>query len=220
MPKRICAALLLAAVLLSHPSTAKEGDWGLVEINYVKASLPGKWSVQSRSQLTWRDDFDEFYFWFIDAGLAYSLTPAWRTELYYRHAYWLVADEWEQERRPTAAIDWTGKLKGIRLNNLSRLEFRDYQWDKQEDFRFRNRTVAEFPWEILPGGIKPYLEEELFYGFNNETVEINTLTGGVYCKPKPKLKVKAGYRWTAIRTGRDLKWENRNQLVTGIALFF
>ena len=218
MRKTIRAAVM-AIALLPILSSAEEGDWGFAEVNFIKASLNDDFSVLSRSQFTWRDDFNDFYFWFADAGLAYSINPSWRIELAYRHAYWRFGD-WVQERRPFVGANWSGTYNGIRLSNLARLEYRDFQWDRDDDFRFRNGTRAEFPWEILPGGIKPFLEEEFFYGNNRESIEMNWVTGGVYCKPAKGVKLKAGYRWIAIRVGAEGKWENRNQLVTGVALFF
>lgn len=210
---------LIAAVLLPLTSFAEEGDWGAAEINFVKVSLSDEFSLISRSQFVWRNDFSEFYFWYADAGLAYSITPTWRVELGYRHAGWRFG-EWLQERRPFVGATWSKNLKGTRLTNHARLEFRDFQWNRREDFRFRNSIRAEFPWDMLPGGIKPFIEEEFFYSHNRGDFEMNWLTGGLYFKPAPKVKLKAGYRLITIRAGPESRWENRNQIVTGLALFF
>ena len=210
---------LIATILLPLTSFAGEGDWGAAEVNFVKISLPDDFSLISRSQFIWRNDFSEFYFWFVDAGLAYSITPAWRLELGYRHAWWKFG-EWQQERRPFVGATWSKKINGTRLTNHARLEFRDFQWDRREDFRVRNSIKAEFPWVVLPGGIKPFIEEEFFYSRNRSDFEMNWLTGGLYFKPAPKIKLKAGYRLITIRAGVDSQWENRNQIVTGLALLF
>ncbi len=213
MTRRFLAALALLVPLLG---TAAEGDWGYAQINFVKAGLTEKWSVLSRSQVTLRDDFSELYFWYVDAGLAYSLAPAWRVELAYRHAEWNFGSGWLTERRPMVNLDWMGKAKGVRLSNQTRLEYRDFQWARETDWRFRNRTRADFPWEVL--GVSPFLEEEFFVGYNRGALEMNWLSAGLQVKPFNGVKLKAGYRWIAIRVGDQ--WENRNQLVTGLALFF
>lgn len=218
MTKSLHAALIAAVLLAPHFASAAEGDWGYAQINYFKKTLNEDWSVQSRSQVTLRDDFDEFYFWFIDAGLAYSISPSWRIEAAYRHAVWNISDEWEVERRPLINLFWSAKPKDIRIQNQARLEYRYYTWDKQNDFRFRNRTRLEFPWEVLPGGIKPFIEEELFIGKNSGKLEMNWVTTGLYWKGSKPIKLKVGYRWFAIRVNNE--WENRNQLVTGLAMFF
>ena len=207
---------LLLALLLPVSSFSAEGDWGYAHINFIKFSLTEKWSVLSRSQVTWRDDFNDFYFWFIDAGLAYSITPAWRAELAYRQAAWNIQDEWLDENRPMANLDWFGRVKGVKLNNRARLEYRHYDWAREDDWRFRNRTRADFPWEAA--GLYPYLEEEFFVGYNRGQLEMNWLTGGVQFKASGRLKLRAGYRWIAIQVND--RWENRNQLVTTLVLLF
>jgi len=209
-------ALLLLAVLLPLACGAEESDWGYAHINFIKVSLAEKWSILSRSQVTFRDDFNDFYFWYADAGLAYSFSPAWRMDLAYRQASWNFGDEWMDEFRPMLSLDWFGKVNDIRLNNRARFEYRYFDWEREEDWRFRNRTRADFPWKII--GISPFLEEEFFVGYNRGTVEMNWLTGGIQFKPATRVKLKAGYRWIAIRVGSQ--WENRNQLLTGISLFF
>lgn len=208
--------LLILAALLPLAGNAEEGDWGHAQINFVKIGLTEKWSVLSRSQVTLRNDFNDFYFWYADAGLAYSFHPAWRAELAFRHAEWNYGSGWLQEERPMFNLDWFGKVKNIRLNNRVRFEYRDYDWAKQNDWRFRNCFRADFPWQLI--GISPFVEEEIFYGFNSGTIEMNWLSGGLQFKPAKRVKLKAGYRWIAIRIGDQ--WENRNQLITGLALFF
>ena len=115
-----------------------------------------------------------------------------------------------------ANLDWFGELWGTRLNNRARIEYRDFQWTREQDWRFRNRIRADFPWKLA--GISPYLEEEFFIGYNRGTVEMNWLSAGVQIKPLKRMKLKAGYRWIAIRVADQ--WEHRNQLVTNLSLFF
>ena len=217
MPKPARLAFLLIA-LSPLCSIAEKGEWGYAHINFLKKKLDDNWSAYTSSQVTFRNDMSDFYFAYIDAGLEYKLNPAWRISAAYRQGWWKVQDEWERESRPLINLTWSGKIKAIRMTNRSRLEFRYYEWDKSDDIRFRNRTRIEFPWEVLPGGIKPYLEEEFFYGKNREKIEMNWLMAGLYCKPTEHIKIKTGYRWLAIHVGDE--WENRNQLVTGLILLF
>ena len=177
---KLARLTLLLAALSPLCSTAKEGDWGYAHISFLKKNLNKDWSAYTSSQVTWRDDLSDFYFAFVDAGLEYKFHPAWRIGAAYRQGWWKVQDEWEKENRPLINLTWSQKIKGISIANRSRLEFRYYEWDKDNDLRFRNRTRIEFPWEILPGGIKPYLEEEFFYGKNSEKIEMNWLMAGLY----------------------------------------
>jgi hypothetical protein len=209
--------LALLTVLLPLCSIA-DGNWGYAHINFLKVKLTNDWSAYTSSQVTWRDDMSDFYFYYVDAGLSCKINPNWQIGGAYRYASWDIQDNFEREDRPLINLTWSAKPKGISIANRARMEFRYYDWDKKDDIRYRNRTRIEFPWEVLPGGIKPYLEEEVFYGRNSGKVEMNWLMAGLYCKPTEHLKIKAGYRWFAIRIGDE--WENRNQLVTGLILLF
>ncbi len=212
--------LLLFSIPLFIPSLvrAAEGDWGYAHIFYVKKSIADNWSAITGSQLTWRDDFSDLYFIYADAGVGYKLHPNWGVEAIYRNGWWKIRDEWEIEQRPLVNLKWSDVWRDIRMENQARMEFRFYDWNKKDDLRFRNRTRVEFPWEVLPGGIKPYAEEEFFIGRNSEKLEMNWLMAGIYAKPAKSVKLKAGYRWIRIRVGSN--WENRNQLVTGLIILF
>ena len=122
------------------------------------------------------------------------------------------------ENRPLFNLNWSGRINDVRLSNRSRIEFREYTWNKKDDIRFRNRTRIELPWAVLPFEIKPYFEEEFFYGKESARIEKNWLTGGLYYKVTKQVKLKLGYRWIAVRSAHE--WENLNQIVTGLNLVF
>lgn len=218
MMTRTTAKLIVCLFLLPVAVNAVEGDWGFAHNNYVIVSLNEKWSVLHRSQLTLRDDMSDLFFGFADIGVGYKFLPGWRVDGVYRRAWIEPGDKWLIEDRPLINLTWSGNLKDARISNRHRIEFREYRWDRKDDIRYRNETRIDLPWQILPGGIKPYLEEEFFWGRNNGKVEMNWLSGGVYCKPTPQMKLKLGYRWIYILAGDE--WENRNQLVTGLNFYF
>ena len=209
---------LLASLLSPLCSTAEEGDWGYAHITFLKAKLNENWGAYTSSQVTWRDDMSDFYFAYLDAGVEYKFNSAWSLGAAYREGWWKIQGDWERENRPLINLTWAGTLKDIRITNRSRLEFRYYEWDKDDDLRFRNRTRIEFPWEVLPGGISPYLEEEIFYGKNRDKIEMHWLMAGLKYKPTDNLKLSLGYRWIEIRVSDE--WENRNQLVTSLVVLF
>jgi len=211
-------AAIVTALLFPAICPAEEGDWGFAHNNYVIASLNEKWSVLHRSQFALRDDMSDLFFGFADIGVGYKFLPGWRLDGVYRRAWIQPGEKWLIEDRPLINLTWFGKIQDTRISNRSRVEFREYRWDKTDDIRYRNETRLDLPCEILPGGIKPYFEEEFFWGRESGKFEMNWLTGGLYCKPRPSMKIKVGYRWIYILAGNE--WENRNQLVTGLNFYF
>lgn len=216
--RRTSGLILLMILILQPVCRSAEGDWGYAHNMYIIKSLSPKWALLHRSQFTLRDDMSDLFFGFADIGIGYKFMPGWRVDGVYRRAWIQPGEKWLIEDRPLINLTWFGSWKEIRMSNRSRLEFREYRWDRKDDIRYRNETRIDLPWKILPGGIKPYLEEEFFWGRNSEEFEMNWLTGGIYCKPNPHTKLKLGYRWVYVRTGDG--WENRNQLVTGLNFYF
>ena len=106
---------------------------------------------------------------------------------------------------------------GMRITNRARVELRWFDW-RDDDIRLRYELTLEAPWSITPLGLRPYLEEEVFYSTNAGRFEANWLGGGLAWSPRKGVKLKLGYRWNRFRAGDD--WANRNVLVTGINLFF
>ena len=217
MPKAGAKSILLAMVL-ALASFSEEGDWGYAHNLYINKSLNEKWSILHRSQFTLRDDMSDFFFGYAGIGIGYRFHSNWRVDAVYRRAWIQPGDTWLIEDRPLINLTWFGSIHAARLTNRSRVEFREYRWDKKDDIRYRNETRLELPWEVLPFGIKPYFEEEFFWGRESGKFEMNWVTAGLYCKPGKSTKLKLGYRWIAIRD--DNHWENRNQLVTALNLFF
>lgn len=212
-------AFVVALLLFPLAAGARSLDWGSTHDLVVRASLTEKWSIYSSAQAVLWNDFSDLFFGYVDLGVGYRFHPAWRAEIAYRRGWVKPADDWLVENRPLANLTWFGKVKDIRLSNRSRIEFREYTWIKKDDIRLRNRTRAELPWAVLPFEIKPYFEEEFFYGKNSEHIEKNWLTGGLYYKPSKQVKLRLGYRWIAVRS-KTSDWKNINQVVTALILSF
>jgi len=217
MPRRLRLLLTLSLIVpaLGH---AVEGDWGSTHDLYIRKNLNEKWFLAHRSQANRRDDFSDFYFALADIGIGYRFLPGWSVEAAYRQTWLESSGSWRTEDRPHLNLAWTGNVHDVTLYTRSRLEFREYRWDKEDDIRWRQQVRIDLPWEILPYGIKPYVEEESFWERNVGKFDLNWLTGGLYCKLYNHMKVRLGYRWVAARVGDG--WENRNYLVTGLYLYY
>jgi len=215
---KLCCYFILHILVAPSLCNAEEGDWGFAHNNYVIASMNDKWAVIHRSQIMLRDNVSDLFFGFIDIGVGYKFLPGWRLDGVFRRAWIQPGDKWLIEDRPLVNLTWFGSIRQAFISNRSRVEFREYHWDKKDDIRFRNETRLNLPFEILPGGIKPYFEEEFFWAKVSHKFEMNWLTSGIYWNLNNRTTLKLGYRWIYIRT--DIDWENRNQLVTGLNFYF
>lgn len=211
--------LLLSVALVCSllPSLRAASDGGTSYNLLLKHSLKEEWFLISRSNLASRFHYDDNFFGYTGLGLGYNLDAHWSMRAGYRHAWIRPGTEWLEESRPYVEGYYANQWKGFRISNRSRVEFRFFD-HRDDDVRLRNEMVVEAPWEWTPLKLKPYIEEEFFYGFNQSQIEANWLGGGLSWRLMPGVKLKLGYRWVRQRIGED--WLNRNVIVTGVNVFF
>ncbi len=210
------ALAALGALLVTAPAWSAQDAGGSYNL-LLKAPLAGDWFVISRSNIASRDDFGDPFLGYTGASIGYQLTPRFSGRLGYRRAWLRLSDDWQSEDRLMLEGYFADQLSGFRVTNRLRAELRYFDW-RDDDIRLRNELTVEAPWRLTPLGLKPYLEEEVFYGINAGRLEANWLGGGLAWRPVKGVKLKLGYRWNRFRVGDD--WANRNVLVTGVSIFF
>jgi opacity protein-like surface antigen len=210
--------LLLASLLLLCSQAARaQTDWGQSHNLLLTAKISGDWFIISRSNLASRDDFSDYFFGYTGAGLGYRLSPRWSLRAGYRRAWIRPRDDWLDEHRWYAETYFADRLRGFRITNRSRVEFRTFDY-RADDVRLRNEITVEAPWTLTSLKLKPYLEEEAFYSTRDGQFEANWLGAGLAWRPADGVKLKLGYRWNHFRVGDA--WNDRNVIVTGVNLFF
>lgn len=209
-------ALLLA--MLAPPAwSSGDTDSGASHNLLVKISLDDDWFIVSRSNLASRNDFEDDFLAFTGAALGYQLDQRWSLRLGYRHVWFRPGPEWLEEDRPFIEAYFADRFAGFRVTNRSRAEFRYFDY-REDDVRLRNEITVEAPWALGTPSLRPFLEEEFFYGVRAERFEANWLGAGIAWRPADGVKLKIGYRRNRFRVGDD--WRDRDVLVTGINLFF
>jgi len=213
--RRVSIFFCLISALL--PVARGASDAGASYNLLLKHKLTEEWFLISRSNLASRQHYDDNFFGYTGLGLGYNLNENWSLRVGYRHAWIRPGDGWLEENRPYVETYYMGDWEGFRVTNRSRFEFRFFDY-REDDVRFRNEIVVEAPWEFTPLKLKPYVEEEFFYSFNEDWIEANWIGAGLSWRPMPGVKLKLGYRWVHQRIGEN--WMNRNVIVTGVNVFF
>jgi opacity protein-like surface antigen len=213
----ICSGLSVLISLVFTLTAIASTDSGSSFNLLLKAKVSEDWFVISASNVATRDGFADTFAGFTGVRLGYKLSGTWSVRAGYRHAWFRPGDKWLDEDRPFVEAYYARKISGFRFSSRSRFEFRMFDY-KDNDERFRNEFVLEPPWEISPLKLKTYVDEEFFYSFNNERIDMNWLGCGLSWKPVDGVKLKLGYRWNHFRAGNEFK--DRNTLVVGINLYF
>lgn len=213
---RLFTGCIMTILLWNTNSPAAPTDSGSSLNLLVKVDLDDDWFLISRSNLASRNDHDEWFFGYTGAALGYQLSDRWSIRAGYRHA-WIRLDDWLDEDRPFVETYFADTVEGFRVTNRSRIEFRFFDY-REDDIRLRNEITLEAPWLLDSRGLRPYLEDEVFFGTNAGEFEANWLGGGLTWRPEKGVKLKAGYRWNRFRVADE--WRDRNVFVLGLNMFF
>ena len=204
-------------LFLSAPAWAGERDSGSSNNLLVKVPISDDWFVISRSNLAYRNDFDDLFLGFTGGGLGFQLNDKWSIRGGYRHVWFMPQDDWLEEDRLYIEAFFANRFQHVRFTSRSRMELRFFDY-RENDVRIRNEFVVESNSPVPGTVLRPYAEEEFFYSTDADRFEANWLGLGLSWRPADGVKVKIGYRWNRFRVGD--KWRDRDTLVTGLNLFF
>ncbi len=202
------------------PCHAKD-DWELWTELRLKKPLTESVTLQGVISSRFRKDMGEFYKQFDEAGLTVKIWPWLKMEGAYHFDYSErpVTQDGVYEHRPYAGLIPYAKWGALDVENRNRLEYRDFNGVLADDWRYRNRTKASFPmgedhwWEI-----KPFLSDEIFYGFNASEIQKNRFVAGVEKPIQKNLSMEIFYVLESNKTGKD--WNEFHALGIATTLTF
>ena len=178
----ITGAILLVGICFAYD----DGDWQYWnteniggKIIDVRNDYLDSIKAMIEAEFRWGDDVSELYYYHGDLGITLNkLFASWFSlGLNYRQVYELKSGEWTEENRPH--LNGTIKLKweGWDISNRCRFEYRDTE--SYNDWRFRNKLTAKFPWKWTSWQIRPYVADEIFYDFHADELNRNRLYAGI-----------------------------------------
>jgi hypothetical protein len=192
-------------------------DWGSSHYLHYQHTLSDNWFLLHRSTLSTRNDFEQSFFKFGDLAIGYKLNKATSIRVGYRIAALRIGNDWRDEQRPFIGLRHFKAWKGYLISHKPRFEFRQFNY-RDDYVRFRYEFRVEGPWKFTKLGIRPYLEEEVFFSFDKGQIEANWFTLGLNFKPTDDIKIKIGHRWLKQRIGNT--WIHRHVISTGLMFFF
>lgn len=85
--------------------------------------------------------------------------------------------KFRHENRPHLNVTLKHRLFDYDFSNRSRLEWRDYE-NKEEVWRYRNKTTVKFPIKLTKYNLQPYVTEEFFMNLPEDNINQNRLSSG------------------------------------------
>lgn len=191
-----------------------DGDWQLWAEVSLEDAVAEKTTFSVRSETRYGDDMSDRYVEWMQAGLAYALTPCLSVGAHYRAQYTRTLDGWTEEQRPMVEATFKKDAKGFGLKDRNLLEYRRRK-AQDEIVRYRNKLTIELPLKLTAWKIRPYVADEIFIDSDQGELNRNRATIGLAAeilKARPELYVM----WQAD----DKDGVSTDTYVAGVSLKF
>ncbi|MFH1458801.1 MAG: DUF2490 domain-containing protein [Candidatus Omnitrophota bacterium] len=174
--------------------------------------------ISFEEEFRFGDDAAYLYYRHSDLGISYSGLNDWLIfGINYRYVMEKKNGVWEQENRPHLNATVKGKAFDSDLSNRARLEIRD-KVGGANSYRYRNKFSIKSPWQMTNFAINPYIEDEIFYDFDDHALNRNRIYAGISSKIMDNLKAKIFYLLESTKSSN--KWIDANVLGTQLQLSF
>lgn len=209
--------ILITTLLFLSAGYAVADDSGSSQNLILRVGLPNDLYLGSRSNLATKDWIREDAIQYADLTLGVRLSPEWSADAGFRRARIRLPGRWRNENRPLINVNWRDTLDGYKVYNRMRMEYRSFEDQAEDRFRFRNEVRVIAPWKLpaVPGRL--FVEEEAFYELNDSGFNMHWLTTGLRFKIADGTFFKVGYRWQESKFGDE--WSTRHVAVTGLLMF-
>ena len=214
--------LFLTAILLSgcHLGAFAFDNGDFQYWSAASASFkPGeKLTAKIEEQFNFGDNAGDFFYQHLDIGFAYSGLAHWlEAGINYRQIFEEKNGDWKKENRPHASITLKWEKFDAKFSNRFRFEYRDKE-DSKDTWRFRNKFIINAPWLVTGLKIRPYLADEIYYDFEAQALNRNSIFAGFNLAPFDKFNAEIYY--ALQKTKSDNKWTSVNILGTKLKLYF
>jgi len=207
------------AIVVSDAYSWDDGDNQYWNTESASWKLGDNWKASIEEEFRFGDNSSNFYYQHSDLGIVWSGLAEWiNLGLNYRHIFEEKNSKWRVENRPhlNATVKW--KLFDIDFSNRGRLEIRNRE--KAEDFlRYRNKFTIKSPFKLTKFKIQPYVADEIFYDFDQETLNKNRFYAGIVFKIFDNLKGDVFYLLERSENSSN-KWYDYNVLGTKLKFVF
>ncbi len=217
--KKISLVLLVLMLMFATKTYAYDDHdfqvWN-TNIEEFKAGKDAK--VAFEEEFRWGDNANDFYYHHYDAGFFYSLKKYLNIGGGYRHVYELKRGKFKLEYEPyvTATLLWG--LKGLKIEDRSRLEYRHFDYQR-DSWRYRNKVTLKSPWKFTKLEIQPYISDEIFIGFSKlDEFNQNRFSSGFSMDLTKNLKAEIYYILQSAKSSG--KWVDANVLGTKVKITF
>lgn len=196
-----------------------DGDFQYWNTEGMSVKLDKNWKIELGEEFRFGDDAEDFYYQHSELGLIYSDLFKWLDAgVNYQLVYEEKDDDWQYENRPHLNAILKYDVRGLKLTDRNRLEYRDKEGGHDDGWRYRNKVTVKLPLQLTRFKIQPYAADEVFIDFNEEKFNRNRLYCGADFKIFKNLKGELYYLLQVSE--KNNKWTDINALGTKLKFAF
>ena len=222
------ALVALMAYLLAHPASAElnaDSDFQYWNMEAIEGKINDKWKAYMEAEFRFGDDASKFYYQHTHLEIGYKvndwleIAPGYRQvwELFEKSVDEPGQEDWFAEARPMINFLLKHKWKGWELRNRNRFEYRIFEIDKEDVFRYRNALLVNSPWKWTQWNINPFIADEIFIQ-ENDDFNRNRFYVGVNVDLMEHLTGRIFYLWQTSE--KDNEWIDFNIIGTQLKFKF
>jgi hypothetical protein len=219
---KLKALLIIFLLCILKPAFAfDDGDFQVWNTGVQEFKINKDTKFALEEEFRWGDNASHFFYQHYDAGVSYALNKYFSMGGGYRH----VLEEkkvgsvtkFRVENEPYITATLFGDLKGFKLEDRSRLEYRHFDYTA-DSWRYRNKLTVKAPWKFTKLEIQPYLADEVFFGSSGKSFNKNRISSGLAFNLTKNCKAEIYYMLESTRG--KVKWTDANILGTKIKISF
>lgn len=214
MKKIVILVMALMSVTAVSAYAYDDGDFQIWNTDVEEFKVDENSKIAMEEEFRWGDNANEFYYHHYDIGFFYNLEKSLNVGGGYRHIYELKRGKFKLESSPYLAATLLWNLKGVKIEDRSRMEYRhfDYQADT---WRYRNKITGKLPWKFTGLGLQPFISDEILIGFGGTNqFNQNRVFSGLGMNLPKNMKAEIYYMLQSVKSSG--KWTDAN--VLGIKL--
>jgi hypothetical protein len=216
------ALLIIFLICILKPAfTFDDGDFQVWNTDVQEFKINDKTKFALEEEFRWGDNANHFFYQHYDAGVTYSLSKYFSVGGGYRH---VLEDKkvgkvtkFRTENEPYLTATLFGDLKGFKLEDRSRLEYRHFDYTA-DSWRYRNKFTVKAPWKFTKMEIQPYAADEVFFGSSGKSFNKNRFSSGLAFNLTKNCKAEIYYMLESTRG--KVKWTDANILGTKLKISF
>lgn len=195
-----------------------DGDFQFWNSESLSWKVDENYNLGLEEEFRYGDNASNFYYQHSDLSLTYSGFADWLdTTVGYRQIFEEKNSDWKQENRPHLGATASWMWGELALSNRARIEYRNRE-DAENLWQYRNKLTIKLPVKFTSYEIQPYIADEIFYDFDEETLGRNRAYVGFSLKLLKNLKAEIYYLLQSSEKGKD--WTEYNVLGTKLKVSF